>query len=126
MAITDVSWAGEGYDIHLLKGESTIPLNTKLRATRNNSVDFKGNNPPSGVTVEFIAEFKGAPSNHGVTVSGTGQVTVGSTLPSPRLHNFILRAIVKETGANSLETSIRIHIHDTIKKIWLTPDTLSV
>lgn len=125
MAITDIGWDGEGYDIHLLKGEKSIPLAGKLNAERNNSSTFDGNNPPPGVTVEFIADFKGAPSNHSVTVSSAGQVEV-TALPSPRLHNFILRAIVKETGSNQLETRIRIHIHEKIKKIWLTPDTLSL
>ena len=126
MAITSLWWDGEGYDIHLLKGESSIPLARKLMILRNNSVQFRGDNAPSGVTVEFVAEFKGAPSNHNVTVTPAGKVTVGATLPFPRLHNFILRAIVRETDSNTLETKIRIHIHDAIKKIWLTPDTLTL
>ena len=126
MAITGVRWDREGYDIHLLKGESSIPLAEKLRATRNNTSEFRGTNPPSGVTVEFRAEFKGAPSNHGVTVSATGQITVAASLPSLRLRNFIVRAVVSESGSNFLDTHIRVHIHDTIKKIWLTPDTLTI
>ena len=129
MAITKVTWEGSGYDIHLLKGEKSQPLNRKLKAkqtTGNTIKDFRGDGPPAGVTVQFLGLFKGAPNNHGVTVSAIGEVSIAHNLPAKRLFNFLLRAVVSESGGNSLETHIRIHIHETVNKIWLTPASLTL
>lgn len=131
MAITHVSWDGGGYDIHLLKGEKSQPLNGKLRFRRTTGsqvTDLKGNDTlPPEVTVQFLGLFKGAPQNHGVTVSSNGQVIVAGTLPARRLHNFLVRAVVSDTaGGKPLATHLRIHIHDSIENIWLTPRTLTV
>lgn len=134
MAITNIWWDGGGYDIHLIPANSSDRLDQKLRfqqETGGTTTTHNGDSPPAGVTVTFAAEYKGAPAaGHGINSfnTATGVVTVDAVLPISglRLYNFIIRATVSETAGNSLDIPIRVHIHDSVKKIWLTPNTLTV
>jgi hypothetical protein len=51
-------------------------------------------------------------------------VTVGSLPGGPKLRNFIIICKVQE-AINSLETRIRIHVHESISRVWLTPNPLT-
>jgi hypothetical protein len=110
----------EGYDIHVLRGgpsskalDSALVLDTSTNAL-----------PP-----KFIPHFKGAPGNLGVTVDPkTGEVTAQAQSPSPPTFpnfNFIMTAQQIVGGVGTSETKIRVHIHESIQQIWLTPPTLS-
>src|SRR6185369_7416981 len=69
-------------------------------------------------------------SNFGVDVNpATGQVTATvqpSTPPQFPNFNFLMTATQVVGGVSTSETTIRIHIHDSIKKIWLTPSSLTI
>jgi len=115
---------GEGYDIHVVHGAPSKPL--------DQSFDFSTSQfPLAQFPLEFVPHFKGAPSAHGVKVNtSTGVVEVQSSYKtmSPKLRNFLMTARQKDpaTNAGVTETLIRIHVHDSIGKIWLTPPTLTI
>ena len=113
---------GAGYDIHVLRGgppsaalDSCLVLDTGSTAQ-----------PP-----RFSAHFKGAPSNFGIDVdAGTGAVR-GAGQPGggqPKFPNFNFLITAKQVvgGVSTKETTIRIHIHDTVQKIWLSPASLTI
>lgn len=112
----------EGYDIHLLRGgpaskalDNSLALDTSSTAL-----------PPT-----FSAHFKGAPSNLGVDVNqASGEVTAaiqpGSPQPQFPNFNFLMTATQVVGGVSTRETKIRMHVHESIQKIWLTPATLTI
>jgi hypothetical protein len=116
---------GEGYDIHVLRGgqaskalDSTIDVDPQLLAQ---------------FPLAFIPHFKGAPNSSalGVQVNpATGAVTAKAhpAAPNPKFPNFNFLMTVRQNSGqgNIVETLIRIHIHDTVKKFWLTPPTLTI
>jgi hypothetical protein len=111
----------EGYDIHVLRG---MPASKAL----DESLNLDAN----GVLPSFKPHFTGAPDNPNLGVSvntSTGEVTAAAQNPPSRPQlpdfNFLMTARQVLVGSQS-ETMIRIHIHDSIKKIWLTPKTLTV
>jgi IgA Peptidase M64 len=115
---------GEGYDIHLLRGG----LPSKAL---DQSIEIDPQFPVAQFPLEFEAHFKGAPNSPtlGVAVN-TGSGVVTATAPtgtSPAvLRNFLMTASQRVTGGPTFENIIRIHLHNSIQKIWLTPSTLSV
>jgi hypothetical protein len=119
MATTSLEWNdGEGYDIHVLRGgPASKPLDQSLH------VDAQ-------FPLAFEPHFKGAPNSPGLGVqvdTATGAVT--ATAPAAgqgKLRNFLMTAFQDLGGGNRAETVIRIHVHDSIDKIWLTPSTLNV
>jgi hypothetical protein len=80
-------------------------------------------------SVRFTPRFAGAPSNHGVDVStSTGAITLDPPpSPSPALGNFLLEIEVEHTSPNlptPVRNGVRIHVHDALSAIRLTPDPL--
>jgi len=128
MVLTDVFWKDLifGRDIHLIDGDS-VSLSDKIILKTANSSD-PAHSPPTNVTVEYFPRFKGAPSAHGISVTRNGFVTVAS--PNPSLHNFIVRVLITDNNADAVKSDwniyIRIHIHKTITKVWLSPSTLTI
>jgi hypothetical protein len=130
VTIDAVFWSGnEGFDLHVFPSAPAQPLDSLLGVTVNGTPHF-AKNLPAGVTVQFIAEFAGSPSAHGVLVGPTtGTITVSNPRPAVRLNNFLVRAEVKEGGVVFAETPrIRVHVHDRIvaNGVWLTPNELSI
>jgi hypothetical protein len=113
---------GTGYDIHVLRGgPPSKPLNDNLLLDTGSNARLP----------TFTAHFKGAPNNFGVDVdAGTGAVTAASQPGggSPKFpnFNFLITAQQIVGGASTKETTIRIHVHDTLQKIWLSPATLTI
>jgi hypothetical protein len=114
-------------DLHLLAGTVSPRLDQRLFV-----LDKLGNPTrvdqakPLGVTVSFTARFAGAPSAHGVTMDpDTGEITVASSLPTPRLRSFLVKAKVND-GSFEFGIRLRVHVHATISQAWLTPDPLTV
>jgi hypothetical protein len=144
MAITAIGWDGygsngKGYDLHVLAGETTPPLNDRLVFQRkdaggnltNHFASTKSIPPdwatkPADVDVEFFGEFKlaaagpqpaGGRRGYGVEVdTTTGTIKVDEApLAARRLYNFLIRADVKDTADNSTPLSIRISIRQGIR-----------
>jgi hypothetical protein len=154
MAISDIGWDGlgaatAGYDLHVLAGESTPPLNDRLVFQRkdaggnvtNHFASTKSIPPdwaakPADVDAKFVAEFKadgpqaaGKHAGHGIEVEeATGKVEIAAALPATRLYNFLIKAELTDKADNTppLSIRIRVHVHESIQKIWLTPRKLIV
>jgi hypothetical protein len=125
--VNHLQWKeGEGYDIYVLRG-----VDDQHRAPESKALDknfeIDPNFPLAQFPLEFVARFKGAPNAHGVKVdTATGVVIATASPAQPKLRNFLITARQDVGGGNTNETIIRIHVHDSIQKIWLTPSTLTV
>jgi hypothetical protein len=124
MAVLPLPWKqGEGHDIHVLRGGP--PSKSLLDA-----VEVSGGITTAGLF--FTPQFEGAPNAHFVEVDSlTGVVTARlHTDPSKfKLHNFIMTVSYVDTispGGQEYQTEIRIHIHDSVEDIWLTPSVLTI
>jgi IgA Peptidase M64 len=140
LKISCVSWI-DSSDIHLLKdttaidrllnniyyiqldGEKTTDI--ALTDIRASSLKFSPNLKGSASTVDNLPVHSG----HGVLfLTQNGKVyyrgQVGSVSP---LRSFIVAATLETTGGTKLSLPpIRIHLHDTIEKVWLTPSSLTI
>jgi hypothetical protein len=82
-----------GYDLHLLAGTVSPRLDHRLFILDDLDNATRADKAPG--TRSFSARFAGAPSKHGVTMDpATGEITVASTLPTPRLRSFLVTAEV--------------------------------
>ncbi len=143
MPINNIFWSGDKQnDIHVIAGQSFLDLTTAHLAFAKVNPDGTITNQfaktylndasnANDVTLTFKPLFKGAVagdnfSGHGITVNTkTGVVTVVAALPAPRKNNFIMEAVAV-SGARTFTEIIRIHVHQSISQVWLTPSTLSV
>jgi hypothetical protein len=117
-----LTWkAGEGYDVHVLRdGLASKPL------------DGAVNLPPNGVasSLKFMPQIGNIPDIFGLEVKeSTGAVT--AKLPPPNtsqavINNFLMTVSIQDSSAKRYETEIRVHVHDTVTDIWLTPSTLTI
>jgi hypothetical protein len=131
MPVTGIRWLPTtGDDIHLLRGNKSQRLDEILVLELSDDSAVLANSPPSGVSVEFKANFAGAPDNHGVEVNTvTGEVEAKAINPErPLLRNFLIHAVVTDLSATQpiKPVSIRVHIHSQIEHIRLTPDPLTI
>jgi len=126
VSIANIAWPEtNGYDLHLLAGTVSPRLDQRLFILDHLDNAQRADKAP-GVTVSFTARFAGAPSAHGVTMDpATGEITVASTLPTPRLHSFPVTA---KAGDGSSEHGIllQVHVHAAISEAWLTPNPLTI
>ncbi|HEU5077597.1 MAG TPA: M64 family metallopeptidase [Opitutaceae bacterium] len=133
-------------DIHLVRGtagESSPDLIEKLWVQIANgswSMLKSFQETPEGTDVEvtFQPMFKATEStaewsNFGIHIKKkTGQIRVEKNpAPDPAPRNFLVEAIVTKNGAGAAPASItpafiRIHVHSSVKSIWVTPSLLSV
>jgi len=112
---------GEGYDIHVLRTPQNMPkLPSKLL-----NASFEIDPQFAQFPLTFIPHFKG---NQGVTVNTTTGVVTASPPPDPhnKLRNFLMTARQDVGQGQIFENIIRIHLHESIHKIWLTPSSLTV
>lgn len=142
MPIRDMDWKdGEGYDIHLLRGNHRLNVRDGLEFTRPNgsTVDaatYLASN--ADVTLEFFPSFKHTVdvtttppqcTGFGIridTETGTVEVDAPPT-PDPVIHNFILHARAEDSSdGKTYETTIRVHLHNKVMSAWLTPPVLTV
>ena len=138
MALVQIKWApGFDFDRHLIRNVPTwLDLDNFFLADDDDpAVGTNGTyslaSRPAGsdiTSVTFRPRFAGAPANHGVTVdTSTGAVTLASAATSPPLQNFMLEIEVAHTSPNlptPWRNGVRIHVHDTITGLLLTPDPL--
>ena len=130
--------AVEGYDIHVLRDTTSLPLRSILMLAEDNGNLTRADSatlPADVVSIIFRGEFApvGAqPQNtqegHGVRLDiPTGAVTATPNPPTPRLRSFIVNATVLRTAGGALgPLPIRFHIHESVTEIWLTPSTLTL
>jgi hypothetical protein len=123
-------------DLHLIRGQTTEPLDHSLvfglhpEGTKEAHEYLKANND---VTLEFKPLFKGVRNgdlleDHGIHVNvKTGEIKVDKGAPATVKSNFIIEAIAKNLpdGPTIIEI-IRIHIHPSLVRMWLTPEKLVV
>ena len=150
MPIKNASWASlpyqedrnipKGLDLHILRGQSTPDLSAHHLAFQlpDNTVVFAQDyliNPDNAddVDVEFRPQIL-AVLNAGIFAGGgvwvsqtTGVVMADDPLPTPHLRNFILLAeVANKADGTHYSLPIRIHIHESVSQVWLTPDTLTI
>ncbi|HKF00131.1 MAG TPA: hypothetical protein VKG45_14520 [Actinomycetes bacterium] len=138
MTVRRIFWASPygGRDLHLLPGLASPRLDYLLIVEDTEGRSFWAAGPPEGVTVSFTAAFAGTPAAHGVAVdAATGEVRVDDgPLPPPRLRSFVVQAEVTSTfrdthgeeAQQSWTARVRVHVHDAIERLWLTPPSLTV
>lgn len=134
--IRGFGWKSEaaGRDLHVLPGHTTRALVPDLRVTLPNYAEldvqtYVTANP--GVTLKFQPLFHAHPQGSawaglGLSVdAGTGAVTVLAAQPPLPKKNFIIEAILK-TPERSFREVIRIQVHTSVARVWLTPLRLAV
>jgi hypothetical protein len=152
MSVRLIEWVDanglRGFDLHVLRGggasvrldQQLVIFGTKVNPDGTTTdigaaVDkladdaLKATKEALGVTkVEFVARLN-KPADIGVTVDpNTGVVTASAATPLT-LRNFLVAARVQHNTAvvpNPLETFIRVHLHSSVRKVWLTPSSLTV
>jgi len=122
--------ATQGYDIHVLRGTTSLPLRSILLIEDLAGGLFRADAAqlPAGISaVTFVGEFA-APGRGASVNAATGEVTATSPPPpAPRLRSFHVTPQVGLTaGGTILGPPIRVRIHESVAEIWLTPSTLTV
>jgi hypothetical protein len=144
MPITLASFSfGTGNDVHVLRGQSTVPLAKLLGvfpATGSICTFFEYVNDrhQTDVGIEFRPVFRCDENateffNFGIHVNrtdGTVSVDPGAP-PAHQPFNFIVEATVTRNagvpGPGEFPvTIIRVHVHGGVDRIWLTPQNLTI
>lgn len=114
-------------DIHLLPGMVSPRLDQLMFIEDETPDPKRSDTKPGGITPTFQALIAGPPEDRGVIFNeATGEVEIMSPLPAgPRLRSFIVVCGCNE-GSNIFTVSIRVHVHESIDAMWLTPSVLHV
>ncbi|MGB7948046.1 MAG: M64 family metallopeptidase [Candidatus Binatia bacterium] len=125
-----------GRDLHLVRGQKSEPLDRNLLfgivpEGGKNAAEYLAEK--NDVTLEFKPLFKGVKNGdlaegHGIHFNiKTGEIQVDGAAPATVKSNFIIEAVAKNLpdGPSFTET-IRIHVHPSVVRMWLTPDRLVV
>ena len=114
-----LTWkAGEGYDIHLLRDG---PASKRLA----DALDLGDVKPD---TVTFIPRGL-VGTDFGVEIDARTGVVKASLHPDqskPKVTNFLLEVLGSDAVGVQSQTQIRIHVHDGLDHIWLTPSSLTI
>ena len=109
----------EGFDIHLLRnGPASKPL-----------IDALEFPPGQQAKIVFLPRLAAGSDVHGVGVVSSTGVVNAITPPDatfPKVRNFVLTATFTQAPGQNFEAEMRVHIHDSVKDLWLTPPTLSI
>ncbi len=143
MSVLALTWPEmRGSDVHGVAGSATRALIDDLRflvddpATGKRSLmnlaALRAVHPAAAPV--FRARFNGTPdaqnnmTGHGVHVNATtGVVTILIGWPtSPALRTFLIEATVANVSGAPAPLSMRIHLHQAIQDLWLTPDDLII
>lgn len=140
MPIKEIEWGARlDKDIHVISGQASRNLTDILffklpSGTWQKASTYLASN--SDVDLRFKPLFKteGAqPANthsgHGISVNTlTGIVTLSTPLPSPRKPNFIIEVEAKDHATTAVidTTFLRIHVHQSVSQLWLTPNPLTI
>src|SRR6185369_8117902 len=103
----------EGFDIHLLRnGPASKPL-----------IDALDLDPGQAPNVVFLPRLAAGSDFHGI---GVVNAITPPDATFPKVRNFVLTATFTQTAGQNFEAEMRVHIHDSVKDVWLTPPTLSI
>ncbi|MBX3671216.1 MAG: hypothetical protein KF778_22700 [Rhodocyclaceae bacterium] len=135
MPIDQAFFMGSG-DIHLVRGQTSERLDRRLvfglvpEGTKRGDEYIPAN---QDVSLEFKPLFKGTRNGdllegHGLKVNvKTGQIEVQNPPPATVKSNFIIEAVAKNLPDGPTFTEIiRVHIHPSAVRTWLTPDQLVI
>ncbi len=135
MPLESTRWNGgdTGEDVHILRGQAGPDLSARLVVKQVGVAAVFANAVPAGVAVTFTGLFAGAPAAHGASVAAASGVVTATALPvilppllpPPVLRNFLIEATVTE-GAVVMRQHIRVHIHNALTDVWITPSSLTV
>ena len=137
MFTTDFLWDdGQGLDLHLLRGTSSPSLLTSLVVIDDldpaKLIPVTGPGLPAdftGVTFSYDV-LPAALAQQKITLDpGTGKIDVAAASPAaPVLRNFVVhaQALINLVPSPDFIADIRVHVHDSVSKIWLTPAGLTV
>ena len=151
MPITEISFGRDdkdsptpgGEDVHILRGQSTGELRARLWVQdpeEDESQTFDDFRAAHGteVRVEFRPVFRATDAGTEFTGFGirvnkeTGEVSVADgTPPNFAPANFIVEAVVTRNVGGIAPAAIspavlRVHVHGSVDRIRLTPDTLTI
>jgi hypothetical protein len=114
-----------GYDVHLLPGWHTPTLLNEVWVERETAAASGSAEGATDLAVLFGSTLR--PGVAGVHVAATGRVEIDASIPSgpARPRNFVVFAEGAATGFHAF-LPIRIHIHASIRRMWLTPNPLTV
>lgn len=135
MAINQSFFMGSD-DLHLVRGQTSERLDHRLlfgvipEGAKRGDEYIQAN---QDVSLKFKPLFKGTKNGdliegHGLKVNvKTGQIEVQKTVQATVKSNFIIEGIAKNLpDGPSFTDIIRVHIHPSAVRIWLTPDSLVV
>ncbi|WP_405547238.1 M64 family metallopeptidase [Streptomyces phaeochromogenes] len=128
MTLVGLRWAdASAGDIHLVPGLASPEFFRLLLAqdsTAAGTIELKRLFNMPGLTTTFTEQLNGTGLSHGVpVVADTGEVTVQTAAMNGR--SLILNVLSKQ-GADSASTRVRVHVHNAIQRMWLTPSHLTV
>ena len=136
MATTGFRWRpGSGFDLHLLRGSSSPSLLAGLQVKNDaNWVSAAGPGlPPDLLGISFTCDvLPVALVQQGITIdAATGRIDLTAVSPgAPVLRNFLVHARATHTNVpalpNPLEVDVRVHVHESVTQIWLTPTALTI
>ncbi|WP_328616163.1 hypothetical protein OHS18_05435 [Amycolatopsis sp. NBC_00355] len=123
MTIVRLKWADTAAtDLHLIPGVSSPELVRLLRVDDLTGETLTPDLPlPAGNTVTFTPQLTVA-DDHGIELTAAGEVTV-KTL-ALRGHSFLLNVALDQDPA--ITNRIRVHVHEKLSSLWLTPSRLTV
>ena len=126
MAAPPLTWKpDEGTDVHLLRGG---PESKRL-------IDTLDLDAGQAASVTFVPNILGSSTEHGLEVDVAAGIVKAGPHPKnpdpnkpdfPKVRNFLLTAVFDDGAGHSSQTEIRIHVHDSVEEIWLTPSKLSI
>ncbi len=138
MPITDIAWGLDAdVDVHVVVGQASDNL-LSARLFVREGADFVLASTylaaHNDTVISFRPLFKGIQTGDVITGLGisfnttNGVCSLSNTLPTPRKANFIVEAEARTVATGDLIASrvIRYHVHQSIEKLWLTPDRLTV
>jgi hypothetical protein len=135
LATVDFLWGDEdGFDLHLLRGDSSANLLDGLFVSDGGPklIPAAGPGLPTDfLGVSFACDVLPAKLvQQGITIDAKGRINLtASSSPAPILRNFLVHARATHTNPalpSPLELDIRVHVHESVKQIWLTPAALTV
>ena len=125
-------------DLHLVRGQKSEPLDRNLifglvPEGGKNAAEYLADANNKDVSLEFKPLFQGVKNGdllegHGIHVNvKTGQIQVDRAAAATVKSNFIIEAVAKNLpDGPSFTAVIRVHVHPSVVRIWLTPDRLTV
>jgi hypothetical protein len=123
-------------DLHVIRGQKTEPLDKNLVFSvppdgAKDAAEYLAAN--HDVSLEFKPLFKGTKNGdlyegHGIHVNmKTGRIEVDKATPATVKSNFIIEAVAKNLPDGlSFTAVIRVQVHPSVVRIWLTPNRLVV